>query len=1100
MAEGFNRVQRGQFVKTRDGNLGIGQVQEASESGLRIHYFDSISEEVAFVLTADPGNVRSVRLSPQTRCYWRADGKWRIGRILEGDNREYMVRFANQEDLLLPAKDLRVRWARPLNDPTELLVAHGHESAYFHNCRQPWMSQIVQQRAACHGITSLLSSVVQLYPHQVRCVRRVLEDPLQRYLLADEVGLGKTIEAGIIMRQYLLDNPDGQVLVLTPNTLRKQWVDELTGKFLIDDFEDATLKVRSHDKWESWGLQLDRLGMLIVDEAHHLCGGWADAGSSARFRKLQELASTAERLLLLSATPLLHHEASFLGMLHLLDPAVYALDDLEGFQAKVSNRQAVGSLLYTLTPDTPGFLIQEKVDALRQLFPDDGGLKDPLSRLEIAASTDDQTALTNAVLDVRGHVSETYRLHRRLLRTRRSDEAVDLFPLRGRSRPVDEVFVDPGSESIFLLVDGLRDVLVEEASRLGDEQSNAGVSQLAWAFAARTGTDHAAMACFANLCLDPSSASVQCNADLDPAELRIVSQSQWTDRSRELLARLADATASDSLGRPRIEAAIGFLRRTLARKCVVFVTYPSVAELLHRSLVADLGAEVVAGQLRATPTELLAAELDRFRKGKTCRVLVCDVTAEEGLNLQFADTVLHFDLPWDVNRLEQRLGRFDRFGFSAPIRSVVLCPERAGAATYEQAWLDMLITGFRVFDHSIASLQHPIETISSELQVSLLRGGPNELMLSEDSTWNRLQRERQLIDEQDALDAIEQSQEDLDLFDSLDGIENGWQAWSSAANGWVSDGLGALRFNRVSDEARQGVVTYRLSPPYEEPRQENMPLIPWDRLRDRFMGLVDRPGCYQRETSLKYPGVRLFRIGEPFITAVDDFTHWDDRGRAFMFWRTDTSWAGGAPLLAFRFDYVVEANSTPLQEFLNRRSESLDIAALKRKADSFFTPFVTTIWLDIHQDAIESADLVALLSRPYSPRSGDVNLSGSRAEAIRRFVGADAWAALCRKSREQSESIVRDRTELANRIKGAVNGATRRRSIVTQQLRARATDSGSQLALASLRELDIEATLMDSVVSAVKAPVITLDTVGLIVLSSRSPDALGIRLPSDRNE
>jgi hypothetical protein len=189
-----------------------------------------------------------------------------------------------------------------------------------------------------------------------------------------------------------------------------------------------------------------------------------------------------------------------------------------------------------------------------------------------------------------------------------------------------------------------------------------------------------------------------------------------------------------------------------------------------------------------------------------------------------------------------------------------------------------------------------------------------------------------------------------------------------------------------------------------------------------------------------------------------------------------------------------------LQEFLNSRSESLDIAALKRKADSFFAPFVTTIWLDIHQEAIENADLVALLSLPYSPRSGDINLSGSRAEAIRRFVSADAWAALCRKSREQSESIVRERTELANRINGAVNGATRRRSIVTQQLRARATDSGSQLALASLRELDIEATLMDSVVSAVKAPVITLDTVGLIVLSSRSPDALGIRLPSDRNE
>lgn len=1089
----------GQFVRTSEGGLGVGQFQEASDSGLRIHYFDSISDEVAFVLRADPLTVRSVRLSPQTRCYWQADGRWRIGRILEGDDREYMVRFANQDDLLLPAKDLRVRWARPLSDPTDLLIAHGHESAYFHNCRQPWIAHIVQQRAACHGITSLLSSVVQLYPHQVRCARRVLEDPLQRYLLADEVGLGKTIEAGVIMRQYLLDNPEGEILVLAPETLRKQWVDELVDKFLVDDFDDATLKVRSHNDWEDWDRQLPKLGMLVVDEAHHLCADWTDKGSSARFHKLLELASAADKLLLLSATPLLHHEASFLGMLHLLDPALHALDDLEGFRAKVSNRQAIGSLLYTLTPDTPAFLIQEKIDALRELFPEDVGLSDALGTLQEVVASDDQAPLPNAILDVREHLSETYRLHRRLLRTRRSDEAIDLFPLRGRSRPIDETFVDPSDESIFLLIDGLRDALVEGTARLDDQGRPASAAELMWAFAARTCSDRRALACLARYCLDPRSEASARGSDLSPVEERVISQFQSSERSRELMARLAE-TAESSNGSPRIEAAISYVRQSHARKCVLFVTYASVASEVHKALTADLGAEVVASQLADTPADLLRAELDRFRESKTCRVLVCDPSAEEGLNLQFADLLVHFDLPWEVNRLEQRLGRFDRFGFSGPIRSVVLHPEGAGSTTFERAWLDILVNGFRVFDTSIASLQHPIETVSSEVQVSLLRGGPNELIESQVSIWDRLQRERQLIDEQDALDAIDQGQEDLNLFDALDGTENDWKAWSSAANNWISDGLGALRFSRTAEEARPQVLTYRFSPPEEEPRQENMPLIPWDRLRDGFAGLVGRPGCYQREVALRSPGVRLFRLGEPFIEAVDEFTHWDDRGRAFMFWRTDPGWDEVSPLLAFRFDYVIEPSLIPLHEFLAGRTDQLDIAALRRRADSFFAPFVTTIWLDIHQEAIEEASLVALLSRAYLPRSGDLNLSGSRAEVIRRFVSADAWEGLCRRARESSELMVSERNELSARIQVAVDGALRRRAKVTQQLRARASASGSNLAKASVSELDREAALMDAVVSAVSTPLITLDTIGLVVLSSRPPEASGIRLPSDWNE
>ncbi|NJL11517.1 MAG: DEAD/DEAH box helicase [Calothrix sp. SM1_7_51] len=87
-------------------------------------------------------------------------------------------------------------------------------------------------------MTGVLSANIQLLPHQVEVVRRVLSDPIQRYLLADEVGLGKTIEAGAIIRQYFLDNPSGDVLVLAPQYLLEQWRLEMETKFYISQFSD----------------------------------------------------------------------------------------------------------------------------------------------------------------------------------------------------------------------------------------------------------------------------------------------------------------------------------------------------------------------------------------------------------------------------------------------------------------------------------------------------------------------------------------------------------------------------------------------------------------------------------------------------------------------------------------------------------------------------------------------------------------------------------------------------------------------------------------------------------------------------------------------
>src|SRR5262249_16436992 len=184
--------------------------------------------------------IRLITLHSQTRCYvWSDENQvWQAGRIGQRDNTDktYEVNFPNNRAWYVREREIYVRCDLPGDDPIETLVLRSHETPFFHDRRFAFVECLSEQRAVAHGMTGLLSSNITLYPHQAEVVRRVLEDPVQRYLLADEVGLGKTIEAGVILRQYLLDEPRKKAVVLAPKPLVEQWKSELEEKFRVSDF------------------------------------------------------------------------------------------------------------------------------------------------------------------------------------------------------------------------------------------------------------------------------------------------------------------------------------------------------------------------------------------------------------------------------------------------------------------------------------------------------------------------------------------------------------------------------------------------------------------------------------------------------------------------------------------------------------------------------------------------------------------------------------------------------------------------------------------------------------------------------------------------
>jgi ATP-dependent helicase HepA len=435
------------FAFCKENALGIGKVVDRNDFSETIEYFDSPASADRQLVTVPVGAAVSTRLLPQTRVYYQDEttGFWHVGRVDGHVDGKAFISLPNQETAVRPDAEVYTRWDHPIEHPGYHLAAQVSETPYFHRARVDLVRALVQQRAAAAGMTALLSAPIELEPHQIDVIRRVLQDPVQRYLLADEVGLGKTIEAGIIVRQHLLDRPrQHNVLILVPSGLLDQWRTELACRCHVDPTRYGhRVEFVSLEAFVNWrGEQPD---LIVVDEAHQAVHGWQQPGGNPardRFEKLRWLSAPERcaKLLLLSATPVRHNEDGFLALLNLLDPLVHPIHDLAGFRARVAKRQDLADLTAGFVEDQTPFFLESIAGQLAELFPKDNRLGAWLAVVHQQVSVEavpDGRVLGEAIRAVRVHLSETYRLHRRILRNRRNEKLASLLPGRAHLRTAE---------------------------------------------------------------------------------------------------------------------------------------------------------------------------------------------------------------------------------------------------------------------------------------------------------------------------------------------------------------------------------------------------------------------------------------------------------------------------------------------------------------------------------------------------------------------------------------------------------------------------------------------------------------------------------------
>src|SRR5579859_3186242 len=260
------------FVQVVDRPDGIGKLVEFDQTWAEIEYFKSPVGPSLERIRVPVKSVRTVELPPQTRIFWfdtirhnwlagRVDGGLVKAQALHASEDHYHVRFPNGQQARVPVSQLYTRWAHPIEDPTDYLAARITDTPFFFDGRSRIVRHFSAQRAAFGGLTGLASSAVELLEHQVTIIRRILRDPIERYLLADEVGLGKTIEAGILIRQHTIDQPrDARVLVVTPDHLVRQWTDELRTKFFL--YGTPNVEIVPQSALLNGRLELDRKSVV----------------------------------------------------------------------------------------------------------------------------------------------------------------------------------------------------------------------------------------------------------------------------------------------------------------------------------------------------------------------------------------------------------------------------------------------------------------------------------------------------------------------------------------------------------------------------------------------------------------------------------------------------------------------------------------------------------------------------------------------------------------------------------------------------------------------------------------------------------------------
>jgi superfamily II DNA or RNA helicase len=661
------------------------------------------------------------------------------------------IRLANGEVTYIPVDQLETL---PQHESRIEAFASGRTGGSKELARQLLLEKVSGELTDVYY--SMGSAKAEFFPHQFRPVLKYVESTGRRLLIADEVGLGKTISAIYIWKELLARGDARRLLIICPAALKDKWQYELLNRFgieaqpsdagaLCSDIDTALrdplhsfvrigslegLRARQLDEDDEVRTPRQRLmrqlqdhpagdfslfDLVIVDEAHA-----ARNAGTANYHFVEAVRDAAASLVMLTATPLQTHPENLFNLLRLVDPDRFA--SLETFeQARRANIPLIEGLNALLrTPPDPDAFRRHLESASREpLLRHDKLLREfadtvnldwsETQRIHTARLLESRSLLADVMVRTRKREAFPMRVVRKpwVLRVTLSPQEQQLYQeLSNRIRSVARR-LNPGTPGEFILIGRQRQLASCIPAALAAWRESGHLDELLWE---------------------------DLGAELGEADDDI------PDVSFDDLVSGHDFDAGDSKYQAFSEALGKHLRDHPAEKIVVFAFFRGTLTYLKRRLDSEgIRSALIYGGMRSQVVDNRdvdgkTAEIERFRAPDGPSVLLSSEVGSEGIDLQFARVVFNYDLPWNPMRVEQRIGRIDRIGQK---NDAIIVGHFAIEGTIDDRILNRLYERVNVFKESIGDLEEIFGETVQNIVLDYFRG-----TLSAEETELRLAQSR----------------------------------------------------------------------------------------------------------------------------------------------------------------------------------------------------------------------------------------------------------------------------------------------------------------------------------------------------------------------
>lgn len=674
------------------------------------------------------------------------------------DFHEYYVQDQNNKRVLkVVESDVIAAFNNGQIDPCTQLRRYEFQNPAWYIGRSIVSRSMSVLENSIYGFKELAGSKIYLMPHQINTIMRCLQETPCRYMLADEVGMGKTIEAISIYKIYTMNQSKTKALVITPPSLREQWISELLLKFNIPmgrSVNDNSIEVKAlsdltekelHAQWD----------FVIVDEVHKYLFDKGD------YNKLHDISINANNVLLLSATPVQQKKEEYLDLLRLLLPQKYDSLSVEEFGILISKQGSIIQKTALILDDLGDFedevtnqrdnnrdphsseecedLYEEIHEDLEDICEDldDEKLNELLAKIQYQ----DEDLGIYAIKVIISYICSNYQIESNIIRNRRKilESGEDDVQLMATRELIDLSYTTDNENNMYekLTYDSFS-TWITNGLEHGILSVDVDVKPLLSRF-------FSSPFAFYNV----AKAS-----NLDESILNYASS--WCDFEKYNLEHITDIlddpdSYPESYASRLVVVLNALYDEFYDKKVVLFTNYPETFTFYKNALMRALPEEEISFFGADMSSEDLELNAYRFQTLNDCRIMLCDSTGGEGRNFQCADYLIHIDLPWDASSIEQRIGRLDRLerDMSRPVVYSVVVHTKD---TFEEALFTFFKDGLKIFNQSLSGMEIIMKDINDEIVSAI----------DEDFKYGLFERIPKIIDLADKMREVVRKEQNFD--------------------------------------------------------------------------------------------------------------------------------------------------------------------------------------------------------------------------------------------------------------------------------------------------------------------------------------------------